>query len=273
MSTEVYVYHEYQDDQPYMDQVIKLFQSREDGIMYLRERVEEKFGMTFEEVAKRAPETDALATVKEDYVSVQNADVVNFFILEPMKIQEKIKMPEKARRYQEFKKSINQFRAEGREDELGYMKKIVDEKQELCSTFKIHEQLQYYDYFIFDLASFFKLIRGILDEENLGTISYRDLRLFCKELNRAEKMFEEDEPALSDPEEKKQEYESLKEDMKAACKKIFCVYIQTQYCLPKEKAESIYKHASVWQVNDGCYDDECGDYSAVIARTDEFAKA
>lgn len=90
MSTKVYVYHEYQDDLPYTDEIIRLFRNRQDGIAFLKQRVEKEYGMSWEDAEKRILNEDKFNTFTEDYVSAESADLYAhiFFILEPVEIQE-----------------------------------------------------------------------------------------------------------------------------------------------------------------------------------------
>lgn len=75
----VFVYHEYDDSLAYGEQLIRVFQEREAGEAYLKERVELAFASDWTSIAARANSED---TVEPDYVSIGDGNGCQFFILE-----------------------------------------------------------------------------------------------------------------------------------------------------------------------------------------------
>ena len=83
----VYVYHEYNDEEAYGEQIINVFDNPESGLKFLRERVEKAYEMTLEEL-KTWDLLDPDDTVKEDYVSIRNdGGDISFFILDQKVVQ------------------------------------------------------------------------------------------------------------------------------------------------------------------------------------------
>ena len=84
---EVFVYHEYNDEEAYSEQIIKVFDNPESGLKFLRERVEKAYEMTLEEL-KTWELLSPDDTVKDDYVSIKNdGGDISFFILEQLVVQ------------------------------------------------------------------------------------------------------------------------------------------------------------------------------------------
>lgn len=78
---KLYVYHEYNDESAYGEQIIKLFENRQDALNHLRNRVETCLDIKLEDLNKIASDSD---TVEQDYVSFDTSHGVNFFIVEEM---------------------------------------------------------------------------------------------------------------------------------------------------------------------------------------------
>lgn len=74
----VFVYTQYQDDQPFTTCIVKVFSEEKDALACLKKNVEEVFGESWEEIKKQIDEND---TMEPDYVSISNGDACRFFIL------------------------------------------------------------------------------------------------------------------------------------------------------------------------------------------------
>ena len=79
----VYVYHEYQDDQAYGEQIIRVFRTEAPGLQFLKERVEKVFRADWNTVKENADELD---TVEPDDISIGTGNTMKFFILEKQAI-------------------------------------------------------------------------------------------------------------------------------------------------------------------------------------------
>ena len=75
----VFVYHEYQDDKPYGEQIVKVFYDENAGREYLRKRTEIVLGRTWDGLKATAGPED---TVDPTHVSVNEGGVCKFFILD-----------------------------------------------------------------------------------------------------------------------------------------------------------------------------------------------
>lgn len=75
----VFVYHEYSEDKPYGEQIIRTFQSEEKGLLYLRQRAEAVLGESWDQIVAHACMED---TVSENHVSVNIGGVCKFFVLD-----------------------------------------------------------------------------------------------------------------------------------------------------------------------------------------------
>ena len=80
----VYVYHEHNDADAFGEMVTKVFSSMAAGKAYLKNRVEQVYKTTWEEVTKMAGEDD---TVKPDYVSISNGNGCAFFTLTRVSVE------------------------------------------------------------------------------------------------------------------------------------------------------------------------------------------
>ena len=72
----LYVYKEYCDEDAYGEEIIELYEDREDAIRHLREQVEAFFDCDFEDVSYMDEDT-----VQPDYVSISNGDCCHFFMV------------------------------------------------------------------------------------------------------------------------------------------------------------------------------------------------
>lgn len=75
----LFVYHEYCDDQPYGEQIVKVFRDEDKGREYLSQRVEIVLHRTLEGLKATAGPDD---TVDPTHVSVNEGGVCKFFILD-----------------------------------------------------------------------------------------------------------------------------------------------------------------------------------------------
>lgn len=75
----VYVYHEYQDDQAYGSQLLRVFHDQEYGRRFLRRRVETVMRCSWDELKAQIQDDD---TMESDYVSILTGDACQFFILD-----------------------------------------------------------------------------------------------------------------------------------------------------------------------------------------------
>lgn len=84
MKETVYVYHEYNDNEAYGSQLMKVFRKEDNGKAYLAERVKKILGKTLDQLAKEAEEDD---TIDDTYVSVNSGKGVDFFILNKLPVE------------------------------------------------------------------------------------------------------------------------------------------------------------------------------------------
>lgn len=77
----VYVYKEFLDSEAYGEEIIEVYESREDALKKLRERVEEYCECSFKDIPTKFDLDDG-DEVKEDYVSMYVGNGVAFWIVE-----------------------------------------------------------------------------------------------------------------------------------------------------------------------------------------------
>lgn len=80
----VYVYHEYHDDLPYGEQIIKVFADETAGMAYLRQRAEAVLRMPWPEIESTAGKDD---TVSPRYVSIDDGARCRFFALDGLPVE------------------------------------------------------------------------------------------------------------------------------------------------------------------------------------------
>ena len=82
-TTSVYVYKEYNDDDAYGEEVIKVFAKRTAAVAELKKNVEEHFGMPFDTIPDNPDIFDKMDdSFSEDYVSINSGRGVMFWIVE-----------------------------------------------------------------------------------------------------------------------------------------------------------------------------------------------
>ncbi len=77
----VYVYKEFCDGEAYGEEIIEVYESREDALKKLRERVEEYCECPFEDIPTKFDLDDG-DEIREDYVSMYVGKGVAFWIVE-----------------------------------------------------------------------------------------------------------------------------------------------------------------------------------------------
>ena len=79
---EVYVYKEFCDCEAYGEEIIKVYESKEDALKKLRNRVEEYCECPFEDIPTKFDLDDDDLTLREDYVSMYVGKGYAFWIVE-----------------------------------------------------------------------------------------------------------------------------------------------------------------------------------------------
>lgn len=90
---EVYVYHEHNDSDAFGEMITKVFSSKSDGESFLKQRVEQVYETTWEEVTRMADDDD---TVTPDYVSINTGNGCVFFTLKKHRVEDTAAAEEKA---------------------------------------------------------------------------------------------------------------------------------------------------------------------------------
>ena len=81
MAMNVYVYKEFCDGDTYGEEIIEVYENKEDALTRLRKQVEKYCDCSFEDIPTKL-DLDDEDTVKEDYVSMYVGKGIMFWVVE-----------------------------------------------------------------------------------------------------------------------------------------------------------------------------------------------